>query len=95
MLAASTRVPQAMPVSVPVTPPDVQLNVQHIVSNGSSRPSSASTLSPETPGSKIIKSPSSVGSGSMPPPVNTPTRLQTIRSQTLKLHLPGEYAPFI
>ncbi|XP_003388870.1 PREDICTED: myocyte-specific enhancer factor 2B-like [Amphimedon queenslandica] len=75
-----TKVPDAMPVSVPV---------KRLSSTGSS----SLTDSPITPGSfplKTIKSPLSVGStGSMPPPAGTPTRLQTIRSQTLKLHLPG------
>ncbi len=33
--------------------------------------------------------------GSMPPPLVTPTRLQTIRNQTLKLHLPGSGRSYI
>ncbi len=33
--------------------------------------------------------------GSMPPPLITPTRLQTIRNQTLKLHLPGSGRSYI
>ena len=75
-----SKVPDAMPVSVPV---------KRLSSTGSS----SMTDSPSTPNSfslKSLKSPLSAGSGSMPPPAGTPTRLQTIRSQTLKLHLPGE-----
>ena len=84
-----------MPVSVPVPSPDLRLKPpSQLGSAGSSLPPSASTLSPDTPGSsKGIKSPSSVGS--MPPPAGTPTRLQTIRNQTLKLHLPGELFAFL
>ena len=31
----------------------------------------------------------------MPPPLTTPTRLQTLRNQTLKLHLPGSGRNYI
>ena len=31
----------------------------------------------------------------MPPPLATPTRLQTLRNQTLKLHLPGSGRNYI
>lgn len=86
--------PQAMPVTMPVTSPDLRLKPtsQPLGSAGSSQPPSVgSTLSPDTPLLlKDIKSPPSTGS--MPPPAGTPTRLQTIRNQTLKLHLPGIYS---
>ena len=89
VFAGSSTVPQAMPVTVPVTSSDLRLKTYHnLGSAGSSRPTSASSLSPNTPGSRSLKSPSSVGS--MPPPAGTPTRLQTIRNQTLNLHLPGK-----
>jgi hypothetical protein len=73
------KVPQVMPVSVPVTKP------LRLTSTGSS------SNSPTTPSS--VKTPHS--NNSMPPPVGTPTRLQTIRSQTLKLHLPGSGRNYI
>lgn len=77
-----SKVPQAMPVSVPVSGGGVKLG-----SAGSSTLSDSPRSS--TPGSKGQRSP--LSGGSMPPPLGTPTRLQTIRSQTLKLHLPGLY----
>lgn len=76
-----SKVPQAMPVSVPVSGGGVKL--------GSAGSSHSDSPRSSTPGSKGQRSPLSVGS--MPPPLGTPTRLQTIRSQTLKLHLPGLY----
>ena len=51
--------------------------------------SDLSSGSPAGPGGKTgQRSP-------MPPPQNTPTRLQTIRNQTLKLHLPGSGRNYI
>ena len=39
---------------------------------------------------KSLKSPAA-----MPPPLGTPTRLQTLRNQSLKLHLPGSGRSYI
>ena len=39
---------------------------------------------------KSLKSPAT-----MPPPLGTPTRLQTLRNQSLKLHLPGSGRNYI
>lgn len=84
----SPRVPQAMPVSIPVPSSSSPRVAQRVLgSAGSTGSSSTGTpFSPDT-----TSSPASTGSGSMmPPPTGTPTRLQTIRNQTLKLHLPGQ-----
>ena len=64
---------------------------------GSSTSSSiaSSLLSPPNSGSPGDQSASPGGllkgqrSPSMPPPTNTPARLQTLKNQTLKLHFPG------
>ena len=49
-----------------------------------------SELSASPSSAKGTKSPAS-----MPPPMVTPTRLQTLRNQTLKLHLPGSGRNYI
>ena len=79
LTAPSNQIPLAMPVSVPVTSSSHK-KASHLGSAGSS------ISSPNTPASQ--RSPFS--DASMPPPTTTPTRLQTIRSHALKLHLPGK-----
>ena len=49
-----------------------------------------SDLSASPASAKSLKSPAA-----MPPPLGTPTRLQTLRNQSLKLHLPGSGRNYI
>ena len=49
-----------------------------------------SEMSASPASAKSLKSPAN-----MPPPLGTPTRLQTLRNQSLKLHLPGSGRNYI
>lgn len=62
-----------------------------LLSPPSATPSDQSTASP----SSLLRGQGQKSPGNMPPPINTPTRLQTLRNQTLKLHLPGSGRNYI